>query len=235
MIHDDEITGKGYDQRLMARLLAYTRPYLGLIILGLILTLSASFLQLAGPYLTKLAIDEYIAVKDIPGLYKILLIYMGVLGLVFLTQFFQIYSMQYFGQRLMYDIRSKIFTHLQKQSLRFFDKNPVGRLMTRVTSDVESLNQMFTQGIVTIFGDIFLLTGIIIALIYLDVRLALWTFSVIPILFVITFIFRSKVREAFRNIRKWIARINTYVQENITGMSIVQIFNREQKNFNHFQ
>jgi len=234
MIQDDEITGKGYDQRLMARLLSYTRPYIGLIIVGLILTLSASFLQLAGPYLTKLAIDEYIAVNDIPGLYKILALYMGVLVLVFVTQFFQIYSMQYFGQKLMYDIRAKIFSHLQKQSLRFFDKNPVGRLMTRVTSDVESLNQMFTQGIVTIFGDIFLLTGIIIALLYLDFRLALWTFSVIPALFIITFIFRSKVREAFRNIRKWIAMINSYVQENITGMRIVQVFNRQKKNFEHF-
>ncbi len=234
MIHDDEITGKGYDQRLMARLLSFTRPYIGLIVLGFILTLSASFLQLAGPYLTKLAIDEYIAVNNIPGLYVILLLYMGVLVLVFLTQFFQIYSMQYFGQKLMYDIRSEIFSHLQKQSLRFFDKNPVGRLMTRVTSDVESLNQMFTQGIVTIFGDIFLLVGIIIALFYLDFRLALWTFSVIPVLFIITFIFRSKVRQAFRSIRKWIATINSYVQENITGMTIVQVFNREKKNFAHF-
>jgi len=235
MIHDDEISGKGYDQRLMARLLSFTRPYVGLIVLGFILTLSASLLQLAGPYLTKLAIDEYIAVKNIPGLYIILLLYMGVLALVFLIQFFQIYSMQYFGQKLMYDIRSKIFSHLQKQSLRFFDKNPVGRLMTRVTSDVESLNQMFTQGIVTIFGDIFLLFGIIIALLYLDFRLALWTFSVIPVLFIITFIFRSKVRQAFRNIRKWIATINSYVQENITGMTIVQVFNRERKNFAHFR
>ncbi len=234
MLHDDEITGKGYDQRLMARLLSYTRPYIPLVALGFVLTLSASFLQLAGPYLTKLAIDDYIAVKDIPGLYRILALYIGVLVLVFITQFFQIYSMQYFGQKLMYDIRSKIFSHLQKQSLRFFDKNPVGRLMTRVTSDVESLNQMFTQGIVTIFGDIFLLAGIIIALLYLDFRLALWTFSVIPVLFLITFIFRSKVREAFRNIRKWIAMINSYVQENITGMSIVQVFNRQKKNFEHF-
>jgi ATP-binding cassette subfamily B multidrug efflux pump len=235
MIHDDEITGKGYDRRLMKRLLSYARPYTGLIFLGVILTLSASFLQLAGPYLTKLAIDKYIALKDISGLYVILVIYMVVLVLVFLTQFFQIYSTQYFGQKLMYDIRSKIFSHLQKQSLRFFDKNPVGRLMTRVTSDVEALNQMFTQGIVTIFGDIFLLAGIIIALLYLDYRLALWTFSVIPVLFIITFIFRAKVRDAFRNIRKWIAMINAYIQENITGMSIVQVFNRQQKNFDHFR
>ena len=129
MIHDDEITGKGYDKRLMKRLLSYARPYTSLIILGVILTLSASFLQLAGPYLTKMAIDKYIALKDIPGLYVILVIYLVVLLLVFLTQFFQIYSTQYFGQKLMYDIRSKIFSHLQKQSLRFFDKNPVGRLM----------------------------------------------------------------------------------------------------------
>ena len=131
----------------------------------------------------------------------------------------------------MYDIRSKVFAHIQSLSLRFFDKNPVGRLMTRVTSDIESLNQMFTQGIVTIFGDIFLLIGIIGTLIYLNFKLAFWTFSVIPILFLITFVFRSKVREGFRNIRKWLARINSYMQENITGMSIIQIFNRTEKNF----
>lgn len=233
-MHEDEITGKAYDSVLMKRLLSYTKPYKKLIFLGIILTLLASFLQLAGPLLTKKAIDDYIRVNDMQGLYLILIIYVVVLILVFITQYFQIYITQFFGQKLMYDIRSKVFSHIQSLSLRFFDKNPVGRLMTRVTSDVESLNQMFTQGIVTIFGDIFLLVGIIGTLVYLNLKLALWTFSVIPILFMITFVFRSKVRDGFRNIRKWLARINSYMQENITGMSIIQIFNRTQRNFDQF-
>jgi len=233
-MHDDEITGKAYDSILMKRLLAYAKPYTRLILLGIGLTLLASFLQLVGPILTKIAIDDYIKTSDMNGLYGILIIYFVVLILVFLSQFSQIYTTQYFGQKLMYDLRSKVFSHVQTLSLRFFDKNPVGRLMTRITSDIESLNQMFTQGIVTIFGDIFLLFGIVVTLLYLNVRLALWTFSVIPIIFLITFVFRSKVREGFRNVRKWLARINSYMQENITGMSIIQIFNRTKKNYDQF-
>jgi ATP-binding cassette subfamily B protein len=218
----------------MKRLLAYTVPYRRMIFLGVFLTLLAALLQLAGPYLTKQAIDKYIAQKQLSGLYLILIIYFFVLVFLFLTQYVQIYVTQYFGQKLMYDIRSKIFRHIQSLSLSFFDKNPVGRLMTRVTSDVEALNQMFTQGIVTIFGDIFLLIGIIGALLYLDPRLALWVFIVIPILFLVSILFRLRVRDAFRLIRKWVSRINTYVQENITNMSIVQIFNRTDKNYQVF-
>jgi ATP-binding cassette subfamily B protein len=234
MIQEDEITGKAYDSRLMRRLLAYAAPYRKMIFIGVFLTLLAAMLQLAGPYLTKMAIDKYIAQKQLSGLYTILIVYLVVLILLFLTQYAQIYVTQYFGQKLMFDIRSKIFRHIQSLSLSFFDKNPVGRLMTRVTSDVEALNQMFTQGIVSIFGDIFLLIGIIGALLYLDPRLALWVFIVIPILFLVSFVFRLRVREAFRLIRKWVSRINTYVQENITNMSIVQIFNRTEKNYQIF-
>jgi len=233
-MHEDELTGKAYDSALMKRLLSYAKPYKKLILFGISLTLLASFLQLAGPILTKKAIDEHIRINDMQGLYFVLLIYIIVLIFVFITQYLQIFTTQFFGQNLMYDIRSKVFTHIQSLSLRFFDKNPVGRLMTRVTSDIESLNQMFTQGIVTIFGDIFLLIGIVGTLLYLNFKLALWTFSVIPILFIITFVFRSKVREGFRNIRKWLARINSYMQENITGMSIIQIFNRTEKNYDQF-
>jgi ATP-binding cassette, subfamily B, multidrug efflux pump len=233
-MYDDEITGKAYDAHLFKRLLRYALPYKRLVFIGIVLTLLASFLQLAGPYLTKLAIDDYIAVKNMSGLYGILVIYLLAMVLVFLAQFSQIYVTQYFGQKLMFDLRSNVFRHLQSLSLKFFDKNPVGRLMTRVTSDVESLNQMFTQGIVTIFGDLFLLLGIVIALIYLDLKLALWTFSVIPALFIITFIFRARVRTSFREIRKWIARINSYMQENLTGMNIVQVFNRSSENYKTF-
>jgi ATP-binding cassette subfamily B multidrug efflux pump len=235
MMHEEELSGKAYDMRLMRRLFKYIRRYKYLIFVGVFLTLCASFLQLVGPYLTKLAVDNHISIKKLEGFYILIIFYFAVLILTFITQFLQIYLTQYLGQKLMYDIRSDVFTHIQSQSLRFFDRNPVGRLMTRLTSDIESLNQMFTQGIVTIFGDIFLLLGIIVAMINIDLYLALWTFSVIPMLFIVTFIFRAKVRVAFRNIRSWIARINSFLQENITGMAIVQIFNRVPINFQHFK
>jgi len=234
-MHDDDIKGKVYDQDLLKRMFLYTRPYKHLVATGVLLIIFAAFLQLAGPYLSKVAIDTYIAEGDIAGLSMILALYLIVLVFTFVTQYAQIYMTQYLGQRVMYDLRSQIFRHLQKLSLSFFDKNPVGRLMTRVTSDVESLNQMFTQGVVSIFGDIFLLAGIMIVMLSINVKLALWTFSVIPLLFIITALFKRKVRSAFRNIRLWLARINSYLQENITGMSIVQVFNREDKNFEQFK
>jgi ATP-binding cassette subfamily B protein len=234
-MHDDDIQGNVYDTSLLKRLFLYTRPYKHLVLTGVVLIILASFLQLAGPYLSKVAIDQYIANENIGGLYKILALYILVLVFTFLTQYSQIYVTQYLGQQVMYDLRSQIFRHLQKLSLSFFDKNPVGRLMTRVTSDVESLNQMFTQGVVSIFGDIFLLSGIMIVMVSINSELALWTFSVIPVLFIITVIFKRKVRTAFRNIRLWLAKINSYLQENITGMSLVQIFNRQDKNFRKFK
>ncbi len=234
-MHDDDIKGKVYDSNLLKRLFLYTRPYKHLVATGVFLIIIAAFLQLAGPYISKVAIDTYIASGDIDGLTTILGLYVIVLAVTFVSQYAQIYVTQYLGQQVMYDIRSQIFRHLQKLSLSFFDKNPVGRLMTRITSDVESLNQMFTQGVVSIFGDIFLLSGIMIVMVSINAELAIWTFSVIPLLFVITAIFKRKVRDAFRNIRLWLAQINSYLQENITGMSIVQIFNRQEKNYNRFQ
>ena len=234
MMQDDEVKTKIYDFGMLKRMFMYTRPFKHLMFGGVILIITASFLQLIGPYITKLAIDKYIKVGNFDGLYKMVLLYFGVLALTFIIQYAQVFITQYLGQKLMYDLRSEIFNHIQKLSLSFFDKNPVGRLMTRVTSDVESLNQMFTQGVVSIFGDIFLLAGIIIVMLSLNLKLALWTFSVIPLLFIITIIFKRKVRNAFRSVRKWLAQINTYLQENITGMSIVQVFNRQQRNYDEF-
>ncbi|MBD3225051.1 MAG: ATP-binding cassette domain-containing protein [Caldithrix sp.] len=234
MMHDDEFKGKSYDGRLLKRLLRYTWPYWHIVLIGVILVIGASFLKILGPYITKLAIDDYIKVNDLNGLYGIIAIYFGVLILTFIVQYAQTFATQYLGQKLMYDLRSQIFKHLQKLSLRFYDKNPIGRLMTRVTSDVESLNQMFTQGVVNIFGDIFLLIGIIIMMLSINTELALWTFTTIPVLFIITGIFKRKVRTAFREVRKWLAQINTSLQENLTGMNLVQVFNREKKNFEQF-
>jgi len=230
----DELTGKMYDGALLKRMFMYTRPFKKLVGAAVLMIVFASLLQLIAPYLTKEAIDIYIKGENLDGLNTIVVLYLGVMVLVFFSQYIQAYLTQLLGQKLMYDLRSEIFGHLQKLSLSFFDKNPVGRLMTRVTSDVESLNQMFTQGVVSIFGNVFLLIGIITVMISMNLELALWTFTVIPILFVITWIFKRKVRIAFREIRKWLAQINSYLQENITGMNIVQIFNRQQKNYDTF-
>jgi len=234
MIQDDEIKGKIYDYKLFKRLLSYGKPYWLLILVGVIFTIGASFLQLLGPFITKTAIDKHISTGQYEGLYRMVIIYFGVLMLGFFVQYAQTFITQYLGQRTMYDLRSQIFGHLQKQSLSFFDKNPVGRLMTRVTSDVQSLNDIFTQGVVSIFGDLFLLAGIVIVMVSLNWKLAFWIFTVLPVIFLITTIFKRKVRVSFRQTRKLLAQINTYLQENITGMSVVQVFNREPKNYSQF-
>ncbi len=235
MIQSDEIKGKIYDRKLFGRLLRYGLPYKHLIAGGIALIIISSFLRIVGPYVTKLAIDDYIESGNFSKLKILALIYVGVLAVNFVVSYVQTYITQLLGQKVMYDLRSDIFGHLQKLSFRFFDRNPVGRLMTRVTSDVQALNDMFTQGIVSIFGDIFLLAGIVIIMLTMNLQLALLTFTVIPVLFVITMIFKRKVRAAFRLVRKWLAQINAYVQENITGMSIVQVFNREAKNYEIFK
>lgn len=231
----DDIGGKVYDATLLRRILSYTRSSRGLVVLAVFLILITSALRLVGPIFTKSVIDIYIPNGDRAGLNQTVALYIGAIVAIFFIQYLQTYITQLIGQRLMYDLRADIFKHIQKLSLSFFDKNPVGRLMTRVTSDVESLNQMFTQGVVNIFGDIFLLIGITWVMLEMNIELALWTFIVIPMLFVITLVFKKKVRLAFRDIRKRLAQINTYLQENITGMNIVQIFNRQKKNYDDFK
>ncbi len=234
-MQSDDISGKVYDTRLIKRIGTYTKGTRGMVALAVLLIITASFLQLLAPWFTKQAIDIYVNQSNLEGLYTIIFWYIGVMLAIFVVQYAQSLTTQYIGQKLMYNLRSEIFMHLQRLSLSFFDKNPVGRLMTRVASDVESLNQMFTQGVVNIFGDIFLLIGIITVMLNINMELALWTFTVIPALFLITMIFKRKVRVAFRDIRKWLARINSYLQENITGMNIVQIFNRQEKNYEDFK
>ena len=230
----DDLGGKVYDTALLRRILGYTRSSRGLVILAVLLILVVSALRLVGPVFTRKVIDIYIPNGDKPGLNRTVALYMGAIVAIFFIHYLQTYITQLIGQRLMFDLRADIFKHLQKLSLRFFDRNPVGRLMTRVTSDVEALNQMFTQGVVNIFGDIFLLIGITWVMLEMNVELALWTFIVIPMLFLITLVFKKKVRLAFRDIRRRLAEINTYLQENITGMNIVQIFNRQEKNYRDF-
>jgi ATP-binding cassette subfamily B protein len=231
---DDEILGKAYDGRLMRRLLWYLRPYAGPALLALVAIVSNSALQLAPPWLTRLAIDKHIATGQLEGLGTIALGYLGVLLASFGLDYLQTWLMQMTGQRIMYDLRMQIYGRMQVLDVRFFDRNPVGRLMTRVTSDVDVLNDLFTSGVVSIFGDVFTLVGIMVVLLAMDWRLALTTFAVLPLIVLVTQWFRRNVRESYRTVRTWIARINAFLQENITGMATVQLFRREALNFERF-
>lgn len=234
-IDEDKISGKIYDRRLLQRLLSYGKPYWYLIVLAVLMIIIAAGLETLGPYLTRLAVDEHIIPGDYAGLVKIIAIYVSVLVANFFIRYLQILLTQYVGQKIIYDLRNQLFSHLQYLHQKFYDKNPVGRLMTRVTSDVEALNQMFTQGLVMIFGDIFLIAGIVIMMVSIHLELALWTFSVIPLLFLASFIFRKKVRAAYGEIRYFLAQINSYLQERISGMAIVQLFNREAEDYRAFR
>lgn len=234
-IAEDEVLGKAYDSRLMKQLLGYLRPYAWQVALAVLLLMTQAAARLAGPYLTKVAIDRFILPGDVVGLRYIAIIFVGILVVQFLVAFAQTYLMQWIGQHVMFDMRRQIFSHLQRLSVRFFDRNPVGRLVTRVTNDVESLNEVLSSGVVAIFGDLFTLVGITIVMLSLNWQLALVTFSVLPLLFLVTFEFRKRVRHSFRKIRKRIARINAFLQENISGMHIVQLFLREKKNFARFE
>ncbi|MCP4725505.1 MAG: ABC transporter ATP-binding protein [bacterium] len=231
---EEESLGKVYDHRLMVRLIKYLLPYKITVFTAFILLLLSSILMLAPPILTKYAIDEYIIPGNAEGLLNIALLYVFINILGFLFQYFHYYMMHMTGQRVMYDLRKQIFAHLQRMSVTFFNRNPIGRLMTRLTGDVDALNEMFTSGVVTVFGDLLLLSGIIAVLFYYNVTLALTAISVVPLLFFAALLFKVKARGGFRKVRIYIARINSFMQENLTGMKIVQLFNRERKNFDQF-
>jgi len=234
--HDDDIiVGKAYDAALMRRLMGYLRPYWPSVLAALAAIVCASVLQLAQPYLMKLAIDRYIATSDMAGMNRIALLFLGILVGAFVLEFVQTYVLQLTGQRIMFDLRAQIYGHLQRLDVSYYDRNPIGRMMTRVTTDVDALNDLFTSGVVSVFGDIFTLAGIMFVLLAMDWRLALVTFSVLPLIVVITQWFRRNVRESYRTVRAWIARINAFLQENITGMATVQLFGREARNFARFR
>jgi ATP-binding cassette subfamily B protein len=233
-MHEEEVLGKAYDARLMRRLLGYLWPYRLQTGIALAAIVSASVLQLAQPYLMKIAIDRHIATGTLDGLDRIALAFGAILIASFVLEYTQTVVLQTTGQRIMFDLRMQIYRHLQRLDLQFYDRNPVGRLMTRVTTDVDVLNDLFTSGVVSIFGDIFTLAGIMIVLLTMDWRLALLAFSVLPLIVLVTQWFRSHVRESYRNVRLWIARINAFLQEHITGMGTVQLFRREGRSFARF-
>jgi ATP-binding cassette subfamily B protein len=234
-LHEPEVLGKAYDARLMRRLLGYLRPHRRSVGVALAAISAGSVLQLAQPWLTKVAIDDHISVGAIEGLERIALAFLFVLAGSFVLEFVQTWTMQMMGQRIMFDLRMEIYRHLQRLDLRFYDRNPVGRLMTRVTSDVDTLNELFTSGVVTVFRDVFMLAGIMIVLLWMDWRLALVTFAVLPAIAWVTHWFRLHARESYRRVRIQIARINAFLQENLSGMATVQVFRREPRSFEQFE
>jgi ATP-binding cassette, subfamily B, multidrug efflux pump len=231
---DEDVLGKAYDSRLMQRLLTYLRPYRGQVILAVVAIIGHSVLDLAPPYLTKIVIDRYIPLGDLGGLRTIAALYLIALITSFLLECLQTWTMQVIGQRIMFDLRMELVTHLHRLDLRFYDRNPVGRLMTRLTTDVDVLNELFTSGVVSVFGDVFTLIGIMAVLVWMDWRLAIAAFSVLPLIAAITHWFRVNARESYRTVRTWIARINAYLQERITGMATVQLYRRESRDFEAF-
>jgi ATP-binding cassette, subfamily B, multidrug efflux pump len=232
--HEDEVLGKAYDARLMRRLLGYLRPYWRQVAVAFVAILAGAAASLAQPYLIKIAIDRYIAAGQLEGLDRLAFIYLAILVAAFASEYLQTWMMQFTGQRIMFDLRMEIYRHLQRLDLRFYDRNPVGRLMTRVTSDVDVLNDLFTSGVVTVFGDVFTLAGIMAMMVWMNWRLAIVAFSVLPLIVLVTQWFRRNVRQSYRVVRGLIARINAFLQEHITGMMTVQLFRREGLSFARF-
>jgi ATP-binding cassette subfamily B multidrug efflux pump len=245
---EEEVLGKAYDARLMRRLLTYLRAYRWQVTVALLAIITKAGLDVLGPFLTKTAIDKYLArtpgthlimdrwlsPQPMRGIAQLAALYVGTLVFGFLCDFLQTYYMQWTGQMVMFDLRSQIFRHLQRMHVGFYDKNPVGRLVTRVTTDVDALNEMFTAGVVSIFEDVFVLVGIITIMAWMNWKLALITFAVLPLIFWATMIFRVKVRDSYRRIRVAIAKINSYLQEAVSGMLVLQLFNREKRAFRQF-
>jgi ATP-binding cassette subfamily B protein len=228
--HEEDPVAKSYDRTLLRRLLRYLRPYWLPVLVSFLLIVVMAGLDLVGPYLTKVAIDRYIRQGNAAGLDNVALLYLAALVAAFVVRFGQVFILQMTGQRVMMDLRREIYAHLQRLHVGYFDHNPVGRLMTRVTTDVDAVNELFTSGVVTVFGDLFTLFGIMGVMMAMNWKLALVTFSVIPLFFVVTNWFRAGSRATFREVRRWVARINAFLQENITGMAVVQLFRREERN-----
>jgi len=230
----DDGAGRAYEHRLGRRLITYLRPYRGQVAAAVVVTLAAAAIQLAYPWLTKEAIDLGIRHRDTYVLDRIALAYLSALLMGMGLGYLQTQVMQRVGQGLMVDLRSDLFRHLQRLPVSYFDRQPIGRLMTRVTNDVEVLNEMFTAGIDALFGDLFILTGIVVAMAQLNVELLVVTFSVLPVMVLVTLTFRVKVRRAFRDVRSCLARLNAFLNENLGGMSTVQLLGREARNHAEF-
>jgi ATP-binding cassette subfamily B multidrug efflux pump len=247
MAQEEEVLGKAYDSRLMKRLLQYLVPYKWPVSISLVSILFKAVADVLGPYLVAIEIDRYLvpvsrrtpfdfflSPNPYVGIAEIAAMYVGLIVFSFLLDYLQTYFMQWAGQMVMFDLRKQIFRHLQHMHIGFYDKNPVGRLVTRVTSDVDALNEMFTSGVVSIFEDVFVLAGITAIMLCMNWKLALITLAVLPWIGIATKVFRDKVRDSYRRIRTAIARINAYMQEHVSGMMVLQLFNRERRAFDKF-
>jgi ATP-binding cassette, subfamily B, multidrug efflux pump len=232
---EDEILGKVYDARLMARMLRYLRPYWKLLAVSFVFLMLQTGTQLLGPYITKIAIDRYIATKDLAGLDFMALAYMGVVVVGFVVLFIQTYTTQYIGQRAMHDLRMHIFSHLQKQDMAYFDRNAVGRLMTRTINDVETLNELFSTGVVGLLSDVSTVLGIAVIMLWLDWQLALLCLTAFPIILYVSRFYRRRAREVYRESRLILGRLNAGLQENIAGVATIQAFGQEAKMYRRFQ
>ena len=234
-LHEEDALSRNYDARLMRRLLAYLRPYKGLVAASLLLLIVEGALQLAGPLLTQQIIDVALPQRDANAILQVTIVFALTLVAQFFCSYGETMLTALLGQSVMRDLRMQIFAHLQRLSIAFFDRNPAGRLITRVTSDVETLNELFTSGVVSGIGDLFTLLAIGIAMFIMDWRLALAALVVIPVIGGVSHWFRSRVRDAYRDIRTRLARINAFLQERITGIRIVQLFGREQAEMERFR
>ena len=230
----DDVLGKAYDARLMRRLLVYLRRHPWAVALAFLAILGSSLVELAQPWITQQAIDRYIAARDVTGLARMAMLFLALLLGGFVLEYLQTYVLQMTGQRIMHRLRMEVYGHLQRIDVRFYDRNPVGRLMTRVTTDVDALNDLFASGVISVFGDVLVLIGIMAAMLLMNWRLALVAFIVLPLIAWVTHWFRLNVREAYRQVRGLIARLNAFLQEHITGMSTVQLFGQEERTFRRF-
>jgi ATP-binding cassette subfamily B protein len=233
--HDEEILGKAYDARLMMRILRYLRPYWKLLAVSFVFLMFQTGAQLLGPYITKIAIDRYIAKGDIDGLDWMALAYLGVVLFGFTVVFIQTYTTEYTGQRAMHDLRMEVFSHLQKQDLAYFDRNAIGRLMTRTINDVETLNELFSTGVVGLLGDLSIVFGIAIMMFWLDWELALVCLAAFPVIVYASRFYRRRAREVYRESRMILGRLNAGLQENLAGVATVQAFGQEEKMYRRFQ
>src|SRR5438128_2587787 len=250
-VHEEEVLGKAYDSRLMRRLLTYLRPYRQQVAIALGAIVLKAAAAVLGPYFTKVAVDKYLVHSTGPaarsflatrlssnpltGIAQVAGLYVSTLIISFFLEYAQTYYMQWTGQKVMFDLRSQIFRHLQYMHVGFFDRNPVGRLVTRVTTDVDALNEMFTAGVVSIIEDIFVLAYIVAIMLRMNWKLALIAFAALPLIFIATSFFRRAVRDSYRRIRVAIARINAYLQEHVSGIVVLQLFNREKRAYEKFE
>jgi ATP-binding cassette, subfamily B, multidrug efflux pump len=225
----DELLGRAFDHRLAGRLWASARPHRRLVVGSLLLFPAISLAELAQPYLLKVAIDDHILKADWPGLTGVAALYAGVLAVLYGLRTLEAYLMQLTGQRVIHDLRAAMFHHLVRQEAGFFDRNPVGRLMTRVLNDVEAVSEAFTSGLFAVVADVVTLAGVVAVMLWLDWRLALVTFSIIPVLAVGAAWFRLRARDAYREVRRRLARLNAFLQESLAGMTVIQLFARERQ------